>query len=165
MRTTMTLGGELDIATTDEVRDIVKDSTDSIGGLFRRGQRRPVRRSLPVSTQASAAGATILNFGSPPSGSTWCLVDVVTSGGDDHTAVAGATGALYIGNSASPQLGMLLRPGQAIPGFWSFSKEVIFAHYGDDIFVSVTGAAANSTLSAVARIHQYVEDAIEAGSI
>lgn len=165
MRAVMTLGGELDIATADEVRDIVKDSTDSIGGMLRRGRRQPVRRQIPESIQMPASGAGIISFGSPPSGSTWCLVDVVVSGADDHTAVAAATAALYIGSSASPGLGMLLRPGQAVPGFWSFSKEVIFAHFGDEVFVSVAGAAAGVTLSAVARVHQYVEDAIEAGSI
>lgn len=165
MRTSLTIGGSIDIATTDEVKSIVGDSTDTLSKMFRRSNRKPVRRTIPASIQMPTTGAGILDVGSPPSGSTWCLVDVVVTGNDDHTAVAAATAALYIGDPANVMLGTLLRPGIAIPGSWSFSKEVIFAHFGESIFVSVSGAAAATNLSAVVRVHQYIEDMIEADRI
>lgn len=162
MRTNIAIGGEIEVATADEVRGIVQESTDSITGMLRSRGVKPLRRTIPTSARAVLNVPTVLDFGSPPSGSTWCLVDVVVTGADDRTLVANTTGALYVGDPANIMLGNLLRPAQAIPGFWSFSKEVIFAHYNDSVFVVVYGAAADQGLAAVARIHQYSEDTIEA---
>jgi len=160
MKATMVLGGELDIATTDEVRDIVGSATDSILSKIPRGKRLPDRRRIPASAIAVAGTTTVLDFGGPQASHVWAVIDVVVTGADDRTAVAATTAAIYIGDPVTAMLGMLLRPAQAVPSFFSFAKEYPL-HFGENLFMNVYGAGTGQVLSGVATIYQYLEGIVE----
>lgn len=163
------IGASADIVSGDELK---ASEERVIGALRRPAPRQAIRRRRMASAVMPAAGPLVLDLDGPPADSMWSLIHVVITGADDHTAVAGASAALYVGgeppainagNVANwlPPLGDLLQPGIAVPGYWAFSKETVYAHFGDSVFVVVYGAAAGTNLSAVARVHEWHPDGKE----
>jgi len=163
----LAIGGEIEVATPGEVKDIVNGVGDSILSKMPR-RVKPLRRRIPTSDVMPAIGACTLNFGGPTSGYTWAIIDVVIVGGAsdiaDRTAVANALATLYVGDTESAMLGMLLRPGVAVPAVFPFAKEY-FVHFGESLFSRVYGAAATTPLSGVATVYQYIENVVEAQGI
>ena len=148
-------GAEIDIASAAEVRQY----TDDVVSRLRPAPRpRAIRRTPTMSGVMPAAGALVLDLGGPPSNAMWSVTSVVVTGSDDRTAVAAGVAVLYLGGEAqaTPSLLNLLKPGStAIPVDWTFSKDTIFAHAGDNLFVLVYGAAPGTNLMAVARVHEW----------
>lgn len=124
-------GVEADLATSDELNrgfgkmfGAIKSSED--GNQFH-----------PTGSFSQGVGATgnyFIDLGGPTSGWIWYLNEVVVIGADDHTAITGATFAVYSGSppegaSASgtyfnpAPLGGITRPGiTGVPGFVTWGR-------------------------------------------
>lgn len=165
MRVQLAFGGEVDIASTGEVSEMMDGVADKVIGAIPRRRRKPLLRRIPVSQQVPAVGPTLLNFGSVPPGYTYEITHCVVVGADASTVLAGASAALYIGNSSTYGQGNILQPGIVVPGYWNFGGGVVYGHFGDEVFVVVTGAAATANVSAVLSVLQHSEDSVEAGGM
>lgn len=173
MKASLLLGSEIDIASGDEVRAAAQDTKDGILSFLASPPARANRRRIPASygVSAAATGTWVIDFGSPQGGYLWYLVEVVLTGNDDRTAIAGSFGTLYIGTPArqltnttiidTPLLGSLVRPGVALPTAFTFSGEQFPVHDGENLFAiiySPTTAVAN--VSGVATVMEVPDDEI-----
>lgn len=169
----LVLGGVVDIATGKEVREAVDSGVDRL--IRRRDKDRKIRTRIPKSYTvigaASATGTWVLDFGMPPAGWVWEMVEVVITAGDDRTAPASMVAALYNGNppgqnqnntiSATPALANLMRPAQAVPATFVFGGEDYTIHYGENLFAVVySPTTAITVMSGVATVLQVDSSAI-----
>lgn len=179
MKTTLMLGGELDIATADEVREVGDEvSSRVLDGLSKRPL--PIRRRVPTNVVATAGQANVLlDFGTPAMGRMWNVMEIVVLGVDDHTAVAGTIGGAaiavpYIGSlplgtpltvaGTAPPLGDAVRNSITIPGVFLFTKEAQWVHQGENLFVYVQGMNAfPQPLTGVATVNEWIDKYVEAG--
>jgi hypothetical protein len=148
MNVTFALGAEADLVSGDELRSGLRDTENSI--LSKMPPRwKGNRMRIPQSANAGVAAATgtwVLDFGSPSGGDLWWVIEVVVTGPDDRTAVAGAFATLYAGAppgqngnalAGFPAIGGLIRPGIAVPGFFPFSRDAFAVKDGENLFAVV----------------------------
>jgi hypothetical protein len=157
------LGGVFDAATAGEVQQSVDRGVDRILSRIP-SKDRAVRRYPSNSVNPGANGTYFIDLYSPPAGKIWWINEVVVTGNDDRTAVAGTTAALYRGEipipGASPVLGNLIRPAIAVPGVFVFSGEKYPIQDGDHLFVAVYLGAAQVSLSATAQVAELDSSAV-----
>ena len=67
-------------------------------------------------------------------GRIWAITRITIAANDDHTALANATIAAYVGDAATPMLGSLLIPGVAIPYFNTFNTKAVWVDDGAELF-------------------------------
>lgn len=159
------MGAEVELATKGDVIDGFDGVADRVIGALPKRKRKPLLRRIPSSGAVPTVGVLVLPFGNVPAGYTYEYTHCVVVGADASTVLAGASAALYIGNTSIFGLGNIVQPGIAVPGFWNFGGGVIYGHFGDEIFVVVSGAAAGANVSAVLTVLQHAEDTVEAGGI
>lgn len=160
MKVALALGGEVDVATGDELHHMGESILGRLDGLERAGRdARPLRRTLVAAARAPASGSTttVLTLGGPAVGRIWNVTYVTVAGSDDSTVVPNATLALYTGDPAAPSLAGLVIPanGSAVPNSASFSQDQLWVHDDEQMFVVVYGAPVSQALSAVARVLDY----------
>jgi hypothetical protein len=158
-------GVEVDLASKGDLSSMFDEGVDKIVSALPRRKRKPLLRRIPQSAIAVANVPTILTFDAPPADYTYEITHCVVVGADASTVLAGATAALYVGNSSVYSLGNIVQPGIVVPGYWNIGNGVIYAHFGDEVFVVVTGAATGANVSAVLSVLQHTEDTIEAGGM
>ena len=169
------IGAEADIVSGGEMRDAVEAGTSRILDSLPRDKDRGVRLRPTGSTNINppAIGNAVITFAphTPAPGTLWWLVEVVVTGADDRTAIAGAVAALYCGSPARqlsnaaitdvPLLGSLVRPAQALPAVFAFGGEAFPVKEGEELFVIVYSPTnAITLLSAVATVMQVNSSAV-----
>jgi hypothetical protein len=165
----LTMGGLVDVASGDEVRTAVDSGVERILGRLP-DKDRGIRRRIPASDSANATGTFVLDFGAPGTGWLWWVQEVVVTGADDRTALANSVAALYCGSppthrtpttiDAAPNLGTLIRPGQALPALFPFSGEAFPIHERENLFAVVYLGTAALFVSGVATVVEIPASAV-----
>ena len=167
------LGGAIEVATRDEVREEVdRGVNDLLGRLPNRhlGNRRRLPASYSV-VGAASTGTWVLDFGSPQNDYIWWLVEVVITGKDDREAPASAVSSLYAGSPArqltnntivdTPPLGAIVRPAVAVPSVFTFSKEAFPVKDGENLMAIVYSLTTTMTvISGVATVMEVPASAV-----
>lgn len=139
----LALGAEMDLATGDELADSTRSILEA--------QQAANQLYTPLPRINSGTGVVLL--GSPPNGRTWNIVSLLLLGTDDHTSVAGATVALYVGNPANAPLSDCINPGQSVPMAVTFARHCHWVFPGETLYCNVTGTA--SLITVRAGVHEY----------
>lgn len=134
------IGGALEIVTASEVGTMLDERFDAFGSRFQK--HHPIRRRIPDSISFAAnATSAILDFGTPPAGSVWSLLEVAVP------LPAAGTAALYMGalpvNDATvPMAGDIVRTVQTLPYTFVFSKDGMVVHENEHLYLYLTHAGA-----------------------
>lgn len=134
MKATLALGGELDIASGAEV----KEMGDGLLSAFRDSKKSqvPIRFPRTMTGTSDGTNRVILDFDAPPVGSVWKIVAVTTFGNDDSTVVETVRGALYTGGSVNNlSLANLVIPGLSFPSFTQVQFDLI-VHAQETVLVT-----------------------------
>lgn len=137
------LGGEIDVCTSDEM----KDGFDSFGRDMMGAMAKPKRilRPLSASTQFGAitSGAPIqLIAGRPTAGRLWVVTRLVVVGVDDSSTLANALAAVYVGDSSNLSLSQVVRPGTSVPFQDTANEHAYVVHDREDLFINISAGAA-----------------------
>lgn len=144
MEARIALGGSLDICTPGELADAVSGLRSHLDTKFAGHARTPRIYRTPAAAANVPIGGGVITLvpGSPATGRIWNVTRVLLTGSDDHTPVAGTVAALYVGDSANPDLASVVWPGViAVPGALTFSKEVLWVKPSEELFVVISGNA------------------------
>lgn len=105
---TVTLGGELDIASGEELGKV----HDSLLGAIHKGEPEPLFRPLSFSGQGVTSAAVLINTQqTPAAGKKWFVTHYAMGVNDDHTAAGGVSAAIYAGDPLNPSLLQCKVPG------------------------------------------------------
>lgn len=174
------LNAEADLASGDEVAQVRADVAECKDSILRRfpSVHRATRKRIPTSVQIQAppkVGTWVLDFGSPPSGKVWMLVEVIVMADDDNLAPAGAKASLWIGNPGAnnnnavtglPAWGAVARPATAVPATFVFGGEKYPVHDGENLFaVLYSVATAINIPHGVATVTEFDDDAVLLGRL
>lgn len=163
------LGGELDIATADELSAM----GDKIVGCLPGQQEPPLPVPLTLADSANAvvppAGSSVvatLRFPPPPVGRMYTLVALTLTGTDDRTAPpSNVIAAVYIGRYDNPSLGMLVEGAiSPLPKTFYYPRKSLRVHQGDTPFVLFYGGTVGQPLSATLRVLSWRNGDIEASA-
>ena len=157
------LGGELDIASGREV----SDAKDEILGVLRhKPDEKPIWRKAQAAGTIAASPVVIpLVPDGPASGRTWNITQLIALGSDDHTTLTGVSVSWYVGDPANPDLTGVIYPAMPVTGQATFSKSVLWNHSQESLFGIVYGGTVGQGVLLIARMGEYVDDAIEARGI
>lgn len=163
------LGAEVDAVTSDEL----KSGLDGLRGELTRSLRKVPRIMRPLSASNPAVSITTgenitLSLGSPSTGRIWVVTRVTVMGADDHTAVAAAMGAVYVGYdngldlTDGPGLSQCVLTGTAIPFTTVLNEHAIVVHDREILMVNVAATGAlDSPIVANALVWEYPDAAID----
>jgi hypothetical protein len=158
----MSLGGEFDAVSGEEMEGHKKEILDALAGN-RQKKTCFITRSMYGSGVVPAGSTSVLVELYPvgPSvGRIWNVTQLVTMGSDDHTSQAGVSVSWYLGDSANVSQAQCLYPAMPVPASHEFSKEVIWQTVNEQIFAVVYGAAAGAQFVFSARARDYPQDEI-----
>jgi len=153
MRAALIAGAEIDFATPDEVKGIVKQALadDRVASIVLKLRNADV---MP------ATGVAVLDLGYPPAGRVWDLRNIWVSGIDPTASVANAIAVVCIGTP--PADGTLATTGldpsesvtrfATIPNNATFNRGVATILSEEHLFVVVAGAASTTQLVAAAQV-------------
>lgn len=152
------MGIEIEAGVGIAIGNEIRAGFSSLANTLDEG-RNSVRKTLSASGIMPASGALLLGFDGPAYGSLWCPVWVTVYGGDDHTAVANSSVAVYVGGTCSltPSYSNLVVPATTatlIPWYYKFGKDTLYAETGDSVYLLVYGAAAGSQIGAALRVRE-----------
>lgn len=145
----LSIGAEVDIATSDELRGAHDDLYKRLKGLA----VKPIHNTITASITV-AAGATVIDLGHPPSGRLWEIRSLTLAGSDDHTAVNGAA-ALYVGDSNNVSLAQMRVPGLSIPSYTPFPGDGLWAYSSEAVFVNLFAVAVGQGVMATCGILEW----------
>jgi hypothetical protein len=161
----LTMGAMADVASGGEVREAADGLFDRFTAHGRRGRGIFDRR---VASTVMAAGDpyALLNFGHPPDGHLWELASLMLTGADDHTAVAGATPAFYVGApptpaGSTPSESELVIPATlggvvaSLPNYVTFGSRELVAMTSERCYVVIYSAPADQQLAGVLRFWRH----------
>ena len=139
--TKLQVGAELDIATGQEVRDAMSELGQQI--CFPVTPRRVYQAA---SIAGGLAGSLLIEVGRPTTPVTWDVRHLVVLGADDHTALAGVTAAVYVGQAAQGQVSLLdcVWQGITVPGSERWNKELLVGH-NERLYVLLEGTNTNTS--------------------
>jgi hypothetical protein len=149
------LGGEIDVATGDEL----SSGLDSLRGDMRSTLAKPKRIMRPLS--ASLTGAQVptvlganaqLVIGRPAAGRVWVVTRLTVIGSDDSTALTNLVGSLYIGDDSNVGLSQCVRHGTAMPFTTTENENAYVVHDRETLFLNITGTGAVTATQVVANV-------------
>lgn len=137
------LGGEIDVCTSDEMKDGLDAFGRDLKGSMAKPKRilRPLTRSV-TGLALSAGGTAVVVLGRPDSGRVWVITNINVMGDDDTSPKTGLTGALYIGDPANVGIGQCVQFGQAIPWSGQQNEHAYVVHDREDAFIYLTASGA-----------------------
>ena len=147
----LSVGAEVDIATSDELKGAHDDLYKRIKGL---AGPKPARNTIAGSTTVTATGLQVIDLGHPPVGRMWFVGALTLLGSDDHTLVNGAA-ALYIGDSSNVSLAQCEVPGLAIPSYTYLGADGVWVYPSESVFVNLFAVAVGAAVIAKARILEW----------
>lgn len=157
-------GAEIDIASGVEVRNALKSTEDSLYSRLRGDRKRIMRKSAIQAGIMPAAGPLVLPLLTVPADTQISLSVVTVTGADDHTTLANGIPVVYCGGSSSlPSRGDVVAIGAAVPFVVSWGEKSLWAHDGDEVFVLIYGAAAQSNVVATLKYHEWLSGDSEPG--
>jgi hypothetical protein len=151
MKFSLGAAGEVDLATTDEIRKMLSESSPVYPAI----PTMPARYRSDQVSAVAVGGVALLKFERPKTGRQFNVRNLLVTGADDHTVVAGSSVAIYLGDTGalsgqgavSFPLGMLYQPGVQTDGTlatipWSnqFGSKQLVVGPAQDLFLNVQGA-------------------------
>lgn len=137
------LGGEIDVASGDELKSGLKSLRDEM----RQGSGKVKRIMRPLAKAVSGLNLTQgqtaqVVMPRPSAGRIWVVTRVVVLGDDDFTAKTGVVGALYVGDDANLGLSQCVRHGTTIPFTTTENEHAYIVHDREAFILNVTATAA-----------------------
>lgn len=162
------LGGEFDVASGNELDEMGRGIRDHISSATAKPKRilRPlsVAKTISITTGENAR----LSFGGPSTGRTWIVTRINCMADDDHTALANATAAVYIGNdngldiTEGPALTLCVLTGQSIPFTTILNEHALVVHDRELLMVNVNVSnSVDANIVANALVWEYKDVDIE----
>lgn len=138
------LGGEIDVATGDELSNGLNGLRDDMKSSLSKPKRimRPLSAAVQFAGITSGTSIQVVG-GRPAAGRLWVVTRVTVIGADDHSTITNAVAALYVGDSSNVGLSQCVRPGQAIPFFDTSNEHAFIVHDREDLFINVTAVTAD----------------------
>lgn len=161
MKTRLTIGGELDMLTPDELHDAIGGLRDS---LTPKGKIRPVRRRLFKAMLTTTSSAPYLAFGGPAVGRIWFVTSVCAMGVDQHTTSA-VVNWVGVGQPEIDDVSQVIGTGQTTPYTWMWSRETQWVMPGEQLYLGFSGTGAGTHVAATATIYDYPDSAVEASDV
>lgn len=147
----LSIGAEVDIATSDELKGAHDDLYKKLRGL---AGARPYRSTVAGSTSITGSTGQVIDLGHPPVGRMWFVGAVTLLGADDHTMTNGAA-ALYIGDSSNVTLAQCEIPGLAVPSYTYLGADGMWVYPSESVFVNLFGFTVGVPVIAKARILEW----------
>lgn len=159
----ISLGGEFDAVSGEEMEGHKKEILDALGGNKVKEKRFIDRRVYGSGTVPVGLTSVLIELYpvGPSVGRIWNLTQFVTLQ-DDHTAQTGVSVSWYMGDSSNVSLAQCIKPAMGMPSDFEFSKDVIWQDVNEQLFAIVYGGTAGTTYTLSARARDYQQcDVVE----
>lgn len=147
------LGGELDIASGQELQDTENRLHDAITGI---ASEKPIWRKVPMAALSAAGPDMLASPIGPSEGKVWHITRLAIGVDDDHTTLSGASAALYVASNPNLDLLQCEIPGiSPLPYFNAIGDERVIVMPGQFVYIVGYGITASHQIWATYTAAEY----------